>query len=300
MVAPGEVVVVRRLGRLIEPPWGPGLHWRFPLGIDQTERVRSDAVRQLTIGPAGVADSTLEPSAGELMTGDHNLLRIQATVQYRVVRAADFVLGASDVESLLTAAAQASVSKALATRGVDAVLRSGRLAIAGDVEHDLQNRANAYRLGVTILGVSLTDARPPVEVEAEFAAAQSAESERDRRINDAKSYEETTETAARSRAQAKLESARAVAERTVLGARAQGQRFTALLPEADQARSLTMRRLYIESLQSLLARVKAKLILSPADSVDLTVLGAQLAPPAPTANAIVSDPLQPAAPKERQ
>ena len=32
LVAPGEVVVVRRLGRLIDPTWGPGLHWRYPLG----------------------------------------------------------------------------------------------------------------------------------------------------------------------------------------------------------------------------------------------------------------------------
>jgi regulator of protease activity HflC (stomatin/prohibitin superfamily) len=68
MVAPGEVVVVRRLGRLLEPPWGPGLHWRIPLGIDQTDRVRSDQVRQLTIGPAASGDSGLEPSAGEVMT----------------------------------------------------------------------------------------------------------------------------------------------------------------------------------------------------------------------------------------
>jgi len=140
MVAPGEVMLVRRLGRLVEPPWGPGLHWRYPLGIDRADRVRSDAVRQLTIGLAGTAGSDLEPSAGEVMTGDLNLLRIQATVQYRVVRPADFLLRALEVEPLLTMAAEASVSRALAARGVDAVLRSDRHAIARAVEHDLQRR----------------------------------------------------------------------------------------------------------------------------------------------------------------
>jgi len=39
-----------------------------------------------------------------------------------------------------------------------------------------------------------------------------------------------------------------------------------------------MRRLYIESLQALLGRVKNKLILSPGDAVDLTVLGVQQEP----------------------
>jgi membrane protease subunit HflK len=273
MVAPGEIVVVRRLGRLVEPPWEPGLHWCYPLGIDQTVRVRSDAVRQVTIGLAGSASADFEPSAGELMTGDLNLIRIQATVQYRVVRPADFVLRSEQVEPLLTMAAEASVSRAIAVRGVDAVLRSDRQAIARDVEHDLETAADRYSLGVMLLGMSLTDARPPKEVEADFAAAQSAESQRDRRINEATSYAETTSTAARSMAQAKLESAHAVAERTVLSARAGGQRFTALLAEADRSRSLTMRRLYIESLQSLLGRVKSKLILSPGEAIDLTILG---------------------------
>jgi len=300
MVAPGEVVVVRRLGRLIEPPWGPGLHWRYPLGIDRADRVRSDAVRQLTVGRAGIAGSDLEPSAGEVMTGDLNLLRIQATVQYRVVRPADFLLRALEVEPLLTMAAEASVSRALAARGVDAVLRSDRQAIARAVEHDLQTSADRYPLGVTILGVSLTDARPPTEVEADFAAAQSAESQRDRRINDAKSYEETTSTAARSRAQAKLEAAHAAALRAVLTARAEGQRFSALLAEADRSRSLTMRRLYIESLQALLGRVKNKLILSPGDAVDLTVLGAGQEPSQSAPKPIVSDPLQSAEPREKK
>ena len=179
-------------------------------------------------------------------------------------------------------------------------MRSDRQAIAREVERDLQSSADRYQLGVTILGVSLTDARPPTEVEADFAAAQSAESERDRRINEAKAYDETTATAARSTAQAKLEAAHAVAERTVLIARAEAQRFIALLAEAERSRSLTMRRLYIESLQSLLAGVKNKLILSPGDDVDLTVLGAQQEPAPAAPKPPAPDQLQPAEPREKK
>ena len=86
-------------------------------------------------------------------------------------------------------AAEASLSRALARRGVDAVLRSDRRRIVDEVEADLQAARRPSPLGVTILGVSLTDARPPVEVAADFAAAQSAESQRDRRINEARTYE---------------------------------------------------------------------------------------------------------------
>lgn len=275
MVAPGETVVVRRLGRLVEPTWGAGLHWRFPPGIDRLDRVRSDAVRQLTIGATrenGVSPDT-EPSTGEVMTGDLNLLRIQVTVQYRVARPVEFVLRSEDVEPLLLRTAESSVSRALAVRGVDAVLRSERQAIALDIERNFQEVSDHYQLGVTILGASVTDARPPSEVEADFAAAQSAESQRDRRINEAQSYNETTTALAQSKAKAILEGAHGSAERRVLTARAQADRFNVLLVEAERSRSLTMHRLYIETLQRLLAGVKNKLILPPGDAIDLTVLG---------------------------
>jgi modulator of FtsH protease HflK len=273
LVAPGEVVVVRRFGRAVDPPWGPGLHWRLPLGIDRIDRVRSDVVRQFTIGLAGPADSSLEPSAGEVMTGDLNLLRFQATVQYRVARPVDYVVRIDQVEPLLATSAEASVSRALAARGIDAALRSDREAIAREVERDLQSSADRFQSGISILGVSFTDARPPTEVEPDFAAAQSAESERDRRVNEAKSYGETTATASRAAAQAKLENAHAAAERTNLMAQAEAQRFLALLAEAGRSRSLTIRRLYIESIQSLLDGVKRKLVLPPGGDLDLTVMG---------------------------
>jgi modulator of FtsH protease HflK len=280
LVAPGEIVVVRRFGRPIDPPWGPGLHWRLPLGMDRLDRVRSDVVRQVTIGLAGPAGSDREPSAGEVMTGDLNLLRFQATVQYRVARPVDYVVRVDQVEPLLATSAEASVARALAVRGVDAVLRSDRRSITREVERDLQTAADRYQAGVSILGVSLTDAHPPAEVEADFAAAQSAESERDRRVNEAKSYGETTATASRAAAQAKFESARAAAQRANLMAQAEAQRFLALLAEAGRSRSLTMHRLYIDTMQVLLDGVKRKLLLPPGGDIDLTVLGIKEETPA--------------------
>jgi membrane protease subunit HflK len=212
------------------------------------------------------------------MTGDLNLVRFQATVQYRVARPVDYVLHVSEVEPLLAISAEASIARALAVRGVDAVLRSDRQAIAHEVERDLQGTADRLESGISILGVSLTDARPPIEVEADFAAAQSAESDHDRRVNEARSYEESTGAKSRAEARAKLEMAHSAAERTLLIARADAQRFLGLLAEAARSRSLTMRRMYIETMQSLLDGVKRKLVLPPGGDVDLTVLGIKESP----------------------
>jgi membrane protease subunit HflK len=283
MVAPGEVAVVRRFGRLVEPTWGPGLHWRFPLGIDRLDRVRSDAVRQFTIGQSGPAPVDQDPSSGEALTGDLNLVQIQATVQFRVANPVDYLLRIDEAEPLLIRSAEASLSRALARRGIDAVLRSERRRIADEAQADIQAAADRLPLGVRILGVSLTDARPPVEVAADFAAAQSAESLRDRRINDATTDAAVKLTAASARGQAIQEAARADAERTILNDRAEAQRFLALMAEARRSRDLTIRRLYIESLQSLLDRVKRKVIVPTGDGPDLTIFGlsGENAPPVP-------------------
>jgi membrane protease subunit HflK len=273
MVAPGEVVVVRRLGRLVEPPWGPGLHWRYPLGIDRLDSVRGLEVRQLTIGLASASSADFEPSAGEFLTGDLNLLRIQATIHYRAANPVDYILRAEDVEPMLSRLLEAALTRALASRKVDDVLRFERQAIAHEVVREVQTSAETCRLGVSVLDVSVTDARPPLEVAADFAMAQSAESQRDRRINEAKSYGETTASTARAQAQKTLEAATAAATRRTLTAAAQAEKFAALLGEARRARELTVRRIYIDSLKSLLEKVHGKIVLPPGDSVDLTVLG---------------------------
>jgi membrane protease subunit HflK len=281
MVAPGEVVVVRRLGRVVEPPWGPGLHWHFPAGIDRLDRIRTDAVRQLTIGQSGTPAADQEPSAGEVLTGDLNLLRIEATLQYRVADAVDHALCGEQADELLAMAVEASLSRSLARRGVDAVLRSDRRRVAQEVQDDLQRSVDGLRLGILILGVSLTDVRPPGEVAADFAAAQSAEGRRDDRINGARTYEAVQLTTTTARGEAMRESARAEAGRTLLSARAEVDQFLALLAEVRRSRDLSLRRFYIDSVQSLLGRVRRKLILPPGDSIDLTVLGSRDAGAAP-------------------
>jgi membrane protease subunit HflK len=273
IVAPGEVIVVRRLGRVVEPPWGPGLHWHFPAGIDRLDRVRTDAVRQVTIGQTGFPSADREPSAGEMLTGDLNLLRIEATLQYRVARPVDHALTSDRAEDLIARAAEAGLARSLARRGVDAALRSDRRRIAQEVRDELQSTADSLRLGVLILGVSLTDARPPAEVAADFAEAQAAESRRDDRISVARMYEAVQVATAASRGEASREAARAEAGRSLLTARAEADRFLALLGEVRRSRDLTIRRLYLETVQALLEGVRRKLILPPGDSIDLTVLG---------------------------
>ncbi len=274
VVPPGERIVVRRFGRALAPDREPGLHWGFPLGIDRVQRVRTDLVRRLHVGVQPAGSTAAEDRLGaEFLTGDLNLVRMGAVVQFRVEAPADLVLRSVDAEALLTRLAESSLSRVTARRGIDEVLRSGRQQMGAEVARDLDREVARLHLGLKILGVSLTEVRPPVEVAADFSAAQSAESERDRRRHEASTRAETTVTAARATASARLQNARAAAERSTLTARSQAQRFLTVLAEAGRAPELSAGRIYMDLMKELLHRVRRKVILAPGENVDLTVLG---------------------------
>lgn len=273
VVAPGEIAVVRRLGRITPRLSGPGLHLGWPLGLDRVTLIKTDEVRRLTVGlpvTPGVGD---EPGAGEYLTGDLNLLRTRATVQYRVSDPARFTLRAVEVEPLLMRLSEASLTRSLARQGIDATLHDGRFAASREAEAELSRLADGYGLGLTILGVSLTDTRPPGEVAPDFAAAQSARSEHDRRVNEAKTLAATTVTKAESDARARLEKSRAGADRTLALAKSRAGRFTALLAEATKSRGLTVRRIYLDAVRELLPKVGRKIVLTPDEPLDLSIFG---------------------------
>ena len=122
-----------------------------------------------------------------------------------------------------------------------------------------------------MLGVSLTDTRPPLEVAPDFALAQSARADHDRRVNEAKTYAATTLTKAESSAKAKLEQANARADRVRVVARGKAARFAAIAAEVKKSRKMTIRGIYLEALREMLPRVRRKIVLTPEEPVDLSI-----------------------------
>jgi membrane protease subunit HflK len=272
-VEPGEAVVVRRFGRVIDRRMGAGLHWVAPLGVDRIDRVRTDEVRRLRVGLAGVPGATDAPGAGEFLSGDQNVLRAEAVVQYRVADPVAFVVGVGRREEVLAALGHAALSRALARRGIDDAMGADRLAVAVEVAASLRDDSDELGLGLAILGVNLTEIRPPEEVRADFAATQAARSEVDTRLREAEGHADRLLAASASEVGTILDRAHAAADRSVMMAQSKADRFRSLVAELDRARPMTLRRMYLDAIREQWPRVGRTVVLAPDDPLDLSILG---------------------------
>ncbi len=187
-IAPGERGVVRRFGRVLADKPGAGLYRGLPWGMERVDRVPVDTQRRITVGfVGGETDDATGTPAGQLLTGDHNLVNVQAEIYYQVNEdeVEKFALQADRVEPLLTRLAEAALAEWIAGRKVDDVLVRGKLELPAYVRDAVQQRLRPYDLGVEIQQASISCLNPPDEVKAAFEEVATAQHAKDTKKNQA-------------------------------------------------------------------------------------------------------------------
>ncbi len=166
----GERAVVRRFGRVLAHHPEPGLWMGLPWGMDRVDRVEVDSVRSVAIGYTGEETSEGSTPAGQLLTGDHNLVNIQLALYYKVLpdQLADYVVQADRVPEILSRLVEAVAAEWVAGKGVDDVLLRGKNEMRGEIIHRVQARIADYRLGVEVLDARIAQVAPPEEVKDAF------------------------------------------------------------------------------------------------------------------------------------
>jgi membrane protease subunit HflK len=186
-VRPGERGVVRRFGRLLPDKLEPGLAIQLPWGVDRVDRVAVDRVQSVRVGYQEDDLSGESMPAGQLLTGDHNLVNVQAVLTYKVRRdqEAEYVLQADRVDALLTRAVEAIMARWVAGRNVDDVLLDGKTAMRLVLKEQTQAWIEPYRLGVEVLDARVELIAPPDDVKPAFDSVALAQTRTTTLINDA-------------------------------------------------------------------------------------------------------------------
>jgi regulator of protease activity HflC (stomatin/prohibitin superfamily) len=227
-----------------KPAAAASLAWSSPHGDDGIERVPDEAV---------------------MITGDGNLVEVQAAVRYTVSRPHLYLFEVRDPDELLRGAAEGVLREMMAARPFELVLTSQRRQFQEEVLKRLTERCGHYGpggrgLGIQLESVSLLDLHPPQEVVDSYYNVTRAMEARDKMINDAQAE-----------ALEKERSARADAVRTVQGAEADRNQLLRQAA-ADQAvflaRQSARTQLSVEQETALLGRVAEDLLSgkSPAEA----------------------------------
>jgi membrane protease subunit HflK len=185
---PEERAVVRRFGRVVARP-GPGLWIGLPWGMDRIDRVPLRTL-QLAIGfdDSAIEDTGTTP-AGQVLTGDQNLVNVRLVAEYAVSEAdGDLehdVLNNDRVEPLLAEQVEALTAEWAAARGVDDALLTGRAALAAYLADKLPGRLAPLNLGILVQRVSVTHLAAPEAVREAFEEVNQAQAAIRTRENEA-------------------------------------------------------------------------------------------------------------------
>jgi membrane protease subunit HflK len=260
---PGQAAVLLLLGRHVETITQDGFHIRLPPPLVTRTLVNFSELRNEDFGFRGTEDENT-PAAklreATMQTNDNNIVRVSFAVQYTVADPFLFHFRVKDPDLVVRDAAQAAMREVVGRTSVDGVLREQRALVSSEVRRLLQDILDSYESGLRVEGVQLQEVSPPAPVRAAFEDVVAANQDANRFVNEAEGYR--NEVLPKARAQAAEVVAAAEGDRAAAIAHATGaaSRFKALATEYRRAPEVTEKRLYLETMESVLPGVEKIII----------------------------------------
>ncbi|WP_417354611.1 FtsH protease activity modulator HflK [Gallaecimonas pentaromativorans] len=262
-----SVAVVQRFGQYqFEVP--PGLHIKLPLGIDVATIV--PVKRQLkqefgftTPGSTDLHQSPLpkdEKRETQMVTGDLNAALVEWVVQYRIADPVKFLFEVREPAATLRAVSESVMREVVGDRTVDEVITIGRQEIETESLAKMQMLASKYTMGISIDQVQLKNINPPEPVQESFNEVNQAQQEKEKLINEARRDYNKVIPLAEGEKDQRIRAADGYRLKRVNEAQGDVARFNALLVEYNKAPEVTTRRIYIETLQEVMPKIRAKVV----------------------------------------
>lgn len=263
IVDEGNHGVVTRFGRYAATTQS-GLNWHLPTPIEAVEIVNVRQQRFIEVGYRSSSGMDAErgsvPKEALMLTKDENYVDVRLAVQYQVKNARDFIFNLVNPAATLKQVTESAERGVVGNSNMDFVLTEGRSEIVSLIKSEIQDIMDAYHSGIQVTSVNLQDAQPPEQVQSAFEDAIKAREDKQRLINEAEAYSNDVVPRARGAAARRLQEAEGYKEQAIAQAEGETSRFSKLLGEYAKAPEITRKRLYIESLESVMAATPTVLI----------------------------------------
>lgn len=264
VVNPGEAAVVRFFGEVTQDRVGEGIHYRLPWPFEKVDVVDVSTIRREGIGMAlpdhEVPHST--PKIIQFMTGDENIIDIQSVVQYRVRNPSAYLFNVDYAPCLLiNETIRSAITEIGGKMQVDEILTIGKERLQELIRVKAQNILDQYNSGMQLVGINLNKVYPPEEVAGAFRDVSNASQDREKTINDAWGYLNSQLPQARGEAEKLLKEGEGYKAEVINKSRGEAERFAQVYSEYEKDAKagnadVTRSRLYLESMEKVMARVK--------------------------------------------
>jgi membrane protease subunit HflK len=304
-VEPGEVAVSRIFGKEVRQSIPEGLHYRLPWPVEAIEKVNVSEIRRVDVGLPSSEGTLLFPKKGssapragagnkgghemhgristasespdpnpmparnQFFSGDENILEIRMNIQYQIKDASDYLFNINSPDSLVPSAVRAAVTEFFGQMPVEDLLTVAKSQIQKRIALKAQNMLDGYGTGLYIVSVNLQEVNPPKDVAQAFRDVASAKEEREEKINKAQGYWNTVIPEARGKAHKLISAAEGYQEEVINQARGDAEKFSAMLSEYQRAEKVTEYRLYLETIEMILAKAKKFVVDSKKERVNL-------------------------------
>ncbi|MGB5276849.1 MAG: FtsH protease activity modulator HflK, partial [Gammaproteobacteria bacterium] len=261
-----SVAVVQRFGKYLkEVP--PGLHFKLPLGIDAATivPVKRQLKQEFGFTTPGSSDPYQSPRDGkretEMVTGDLNAALVEWVLQYRISDPVRFLFEVREPSETLRYVSESVMREVVGDRTVDEVITIGRQEIETEALAKMQALSTKYEMGISIDQVQLKNINPPAPVQASFNEVNQAQQEKEKLINEARRDYNKVIPLAEGEKDQRIREADGYRLKRINEAEGDVARFSALLAEYSKAPEVTRRRIYIETLQDVMPRLRSKIII---------------------------------------
>lgn len=282
-VGPGSQGVVKQFGREVAKT-GAGLNYHLPWPIQTATVVDLASIRRLNIGFEEVKPGQFQERLDEalMLTMDENIVNAHVIVQYRVQDASAFLFNVQDVPRVLKGATEVALRVVVGNSLIDDVLTERRAAIQDEAKAFLQRLMDEYGSGIVVTDLKLQEVDAPKDVRDAFHEVVRAREDKEKLVREAEGYRADIVPKARGGKEKTIKAAEAYKGQRVLRAQGDAEKFLEVLREYQKAPAVTRQRLYLETMEIILAGVDKIILDSNTASQALPLLPLKGFPEAPT------------------
>jgi membrane protease subunit HflK len=238
VVQPDQQGVVSTFGAYSRTA-SPGLRYHLPFPMEKVEKVSVTSLQRIDIGGAPGAPL---PDESLMLTGDENIVDLSFAVQYRISDPAKYLFSLRDPDDAIKAVAESAMREVVGKTALQPILTTARGQVQDQAGTLTQAILDRYGAGVFIDSVQIRAANPPPPVIAAFQDVNTASQNAEAKVN-----------TARGEAAKIKQAAIGYREQVVREAGGEAARFNQVYDQYKLAPAVTRERLYIETMQRVLA-----------------------------------------------